>query len=196
MPGNCVSPRPRFFGCARRELLPEGELACVFIRVSRNIAKVQNEIRALQAQNQNIGEFSERTDRLAEKLGLPLRELGDRIGVSTAMLFAYRSGKNPISVKAWKKLEQAELESGIGAPPSTPLADRRDGGQISESQLESEIRQLLDEAIGAARGDVARMGWIREQILQHLEIPEHWDIHERVLKEVLEEERQRAKSAS
>ena len=195
MPGNCVSPRAGRARFARRELLTFGELACVFIRVARNITNRQNKIRALQAQNQNIGEFSERTDRLAEKLSLPLRELGDRIGVSTAMLFAYRSGKNPISVKAWRKLEQAEREVGILAPSQGP--QERDSAHDSPAnQIEAEVREMIEDIIAAARGDVARLGWIREQLLQHVEIPDHWDIHERVLKQVLAEERRGSKTGS
>ena len=55
---------------------------------------------------------------------------------------------------------------------------------------------MIEDIIAAARGDVARLGWIREQLLQHVEIPDHWDIHERVLKQVLAEERRGSKTGS
>lgn len=68
----------------------------------------------MQEENQNFSEYFERTRALAEKLGIPVVELPDHIGVSKAMLFAYRKGKYPISWKAWRKLEAAELAAGIG----------------------------------------------------------------------------------
>lgn len=51
---------------------------------------------------------------MADRLGIPVVELPEIIGVSKAMLFAYRKGKYPISWKAWRKLEAAEKEAGIG----------------------------------------------------------------------------------
>ena len=44
------------------------------------------------------------------------------------MLFGYRSGKYPISSKAWRKLEAAEREAGLGtreahAAPTPTLRD-------------------------------------------------------------------------
>lgn len=62
----------------------------------------------MQHQNKSSSIFLERTDALAAALNVSIRELAERIGISQAMLFAYRSGKNPISEKAWRKLEEAE----------------------------------------------------------------------------------------
>lgn len=62
----------------------------------------------MQQKNQSSNVFSERTDALAATLHVSIRELAERIGISQAMLFAYRGGKYPISEKAWKKLEAAE----------------------------------------------------------------------------------------
>lgn len=62
----------------------------------------------MQQKNQSSDVFSERTDALAATLHVSIRELAERIGISQAMLFAYRGGKYPISEKAWKKLEAAE----------------------------------------------------------------------------------------
>jgi hypothetical protein len=44
-------------------------------------------------------------------MGISLRSLAPRLGLSLASLFGYRSGKIPISAKAWSKLEQAEAEA-------------------------------------------------------------------------------------
>lgn len=67
----------------------------------------------MSTKKEQFSEFSERTDRLAERLGVSLRELSAEIKISQAMLFAYRTGKRPISVKAWAKLEAAERKAGI-----------------------------------------------------------------------------------
>lgn len=65
----------------------------------------------MQDKSEHFSEFSERTDKLSERCGLSLRQLADFIGISQAMLFAHRNGKNKISRKTWAKLEQAELDS-------------------------------------------------------------------------------------
>lgn len=67
----------------------------------------------MQQKSESFSEFSERTEKLAAKLTLKLGELPERIGVSPAMFFAYRTGKNKISDKAWRKLEGAEREAGL-----------------------------------------------------------------------------------
>ena len=46
-------------------------------------------------------------------LGVHLKELPTRLGFSERMLFGYRSGKYPITSKAWRKLEQAERAAGL-----------------------------------------------------------------------------------
>lgn len=83
-------------------------------------AESERQIRAVQHQNQSIANFSERTDALASALKISLRDLAERIGISQAMLFAYRTGKQPISLKAWRKLEAAE--SGLLNPQATAPA--------------------------------------------------------------------------
>jgi hypothetical protein len=67
----------------------------------------------LQAENQNFSEFFSRTEQLASKLGVRAVDLPEIMGLSKAMLFAYRKGKYPISWRAWRKLEQAEKAAGI-----------------------------------------------------------------------------------
>jgi len=62
----------------------------------------------MQQQNQSSVIFSQRTDALSTALKISLRDLAPKIGISQAMLFAYRNNKYPISEKAWRKLEAAE----------------------------------------------------------------------------------------
>lgn len=75
----------------------------------------------MQAENQNFSEFFNRTENLAEKLGVRAIDLPAIMDVSKAMLFAYRKGKYPISWRAWRKLEAAERAAGL-APAETPAA--------------------------------------------------------------------------
>ena len=63
----------------------------------------------MQQKNRSSSHFSQRTENLASALGVLLKDLPVKIGISERMFYAYRSGGNPISDKAWRKLEQAEV---------------------------------------------------------------------------------------
>lgn len=65
----------------------------------------------MQDENKTIQDFVRRTDDLAYKTGLNLSELPKIIGISKAMLFAYRSGKQAISAKVWRKLYEAQVKA-------------------------------------------------------------------------------------
>lgn len=70
----------------------------------------------MQELNATSRDFLRRTDTLAVKLGVDVGDLPGRIGISRASLFRYRSGKSPISAKAWIKLAFAETDAGIETP--------------------------------------------------------------------------------
>jgi len=57
--------------------------------------------------------FSQRTDRLAEILGCNLNDLPGKIGISQRSLYGYRSGKYPVTAKALRKLNAAEVAAKI-----------------------------------------------------------------------------------
>jgi len=67
----------------------------------------------VQQKNTSNSDFLERTDKLSNEYGCSLRELAPKIGVSEATLFGARSGKIPISLKTWSKLEHAEESLGL-----------------------------------------------------------------------------------
>jgi transcriptional regulator with XRE-family HTH domain len=127
----------------------------------------------LQAKNQTNLEFSDRTDRLADQLGISLRQLAERIGISPAMLFAYRSGKYPISRKAWKKLDQTEsnlepprsLER-ISEPPSYASTAAPSAANALRAEIERAYHELLDHC----DGDLRRLSWL----LGRLMAPTDW----------------------
>ena len=118
---------------------------------------------------------------LAERLRVPLRELGPRIGLSTSILFAYRNGSQPISEKAWSKLERAEgaergdaqdYEQALNEPQTPYVTHARPRVIINpayampppeptRAQIEARIKAFLDAAekvpggLGFAWGQVA-----------------------------------------
>ena len=102
--------------------------------------------RIMQANNQTFSDFLRRTDLLAEKLQLRLIDLPEKIGISKAMLFAYRKGTNPISGKAWIRLEQAERAAGLSPPVNERLYTAptpEEKSRILESASYNEIFQML-----------------------------------------------------
>lgn len=58
-------------------------------------------------------EFLHRTDALAAKLGVQIVELPAVLGFSRASLFNYRSGRTEPTLKALRKLEEAERAAGL-----------------------------------------------------------------------------------
>ena len=105
----------------------------------------------MQEENQNFSEYFERTRVLADRLGIPVVDLPPHVGISKAMLFAYRKGKYPISWKAWRKLEAAERAAGIGVEPEVaapdPPPDNSVPGESGWVPLAS-IKQLQQEMRG------------------------------------------------
>lgn len=64
--------------------------------------------------------FLKRSDELAYKLRLPLRELAPILGLSAGSFFGYRTGRVSLSAKAWGKLEAAERAACKDDPPAEP----------------------------------------------------------------------------
>jgi hypothetical protein len=84
----------------------------------------------VQEKSDKFSEYSERTEALARILGKNVSDLPAKIGVSNSMFYAYRTGKYPISAKAWKKLEAAERSAGIGALKSE---NAKSSGNLKDS---------------------------------------------------------------
>lgn len=87
-------------------------------------------------------------------MGLTMRELGPRIGISPAMLFGCRKGQYVPSQKTLLKLEAAEREAGIVGEPAlgAAVAGRGEMGGDYFSGLSPESRKIA-EAITAALGE-------------------------------------------
>lgn len=90
----------------------------------------------MQEINRTLSNFLARTELLAEKTTGNISDLPPLLGMSKSMFFGYRSGKNPLSIKAWRKLEAAETIAGIHHPSSRRLRDEH-SPQIAESDKSS-----------------------------------------------------------
>ena len=121
----------------------------------------------MQAQNQIALIFSKRTDRLAEKLDIPLRELGAKIGISNAMLFGYRTGRCEISNKAMQKLIDAEAKAGISDEAIGAVAPGMNQSEQNKSPIKPESEwDLLVSVPTQMRALLSVMG----QMSAHIEL--------------------------
>lgn len=136
----------------------------------------------------------------ANNFGVRLRELiagkGENIvdfarnyGLSEAQLHNWLKREAPPLPKHWDKLAQYFRRSrdyiAFGAkekiePMPPPPASLLHSVVVEEAQgaeaeiVADEIRTDLERAIAAAGGDVARLHWLREQVLQHVTPPARW----------------------
>lgn len=84
---------------------------------------------------QQKSEFAQRTDALAEHLGIRVIDLPSRLKMSEDMLMGYRTGRYEISKKAWGKLEVAEVEAGVGAVVKVEEEQAAYGDAAKETEL-------------------------------------------------------------
>jgi hypothetical protein len=62
----------------------------------------------MQEKSETNDTFLSRTDAVAQRMGIILEELPEMMGISRASFFGYRSGKRPVTNKAWLKLASIE----------------------------------------------------------------------------------------
>jgi hypothetical protein len=98
-----------------------------------------------------------------------LADLPLKIGVSPSMMHAYRSGKYPISPKAWRKLEAAERAAGIGGsrlPEAIAFAERsgHPDNPPPFSGTEAEIRALVREELAASTRPAFTLAQLEERM--------------------------------
>ncbi len=104
----------------------------------------------MQTKSESFSEFSVRTEAISLKTGLKLSDLPDYIGVSDSMFFAYRSGKQPISAKAWRKLAAAEVEAGLVEPTGSDSDEARNSREdLKTSPLDAVESQPGNRSIPA-----------------------------------------------
>lgn len=87
---------------------------------------------------------------LAEEIGCTLKDLAHYIGISPAMLFAARSGKQPVSLKTWSKLECAEKKAGLKTvyPQGKALSDAVQESPSEQFGVKVATEMYLSNALG------------------------------------------------
>jgi hypothetical protein len=98
----------------------------------------------MQEKKDTFLDFSDRTDFLAEFLKLNLGDLPDLLGISRASFFSYRTGKRPLSKKAWVKLDALERKHGASrASPQT--ADLQSANAIVSKSPENQPDETVSQ---------------------------------------------------
>lgn len=127
----------------------------------------------MQQKNQSASEFSERTDKLSSQIGLSLRDLSGFVGVSQAMMFAYRAGSVPVSEKAWDKLKVAESKATYGpkelaSEQAKEIGVRLQGGPnlVAKEATDEELVEAVDEWWGQFK-KTDRL-WMKKATMENL----------------------------
>lgn len=104
----------------------------------------------MQPEKYTFLDYARRTDALAAFYSINLEGMPEKLGISRASFFAYRKGKNPISSKAWMKLEQVERMAGVSPPLQDQIIEAQKKGKDEAERVASsgslvEIFSLLPE---------------------------------------------------
>lgn len=117
-------------------------------------------------------------------------EFSREYGISEAQLHNWLKQEAPPLAKHWQKLadffgvsretiafgDSEKLEpTGCVEEPQAPYLPSGAGG-LSDPALAitEEIQAKVCAVVTAANGDPSRLGWINEQLAQHLRPPAHW----------------------
>jgi hypothetical protein len=141
----------------------------------------------MQAKNETFLNFLRRTDNLAVSKGLNVGDLIPILGLSRATLFSYRTGKRPISSKAWRKLEAAEKAAGINQPMSS------DWNQPLPPEVQAELKEAFAPVTKAKAEFADVMEPLREMRADMQRMQQHIDNLTGMVEQLLE---QRATSSS
>lgn len=134
--------------------------------------------------------FGARLERLIAQRGLTKVDFAREYGISEAQLHNWLKQEDPPLAKHWPKLadffgvsrehiafgdsEKLEPSDRVEEPQSPYLPSGAGGLSDSALAITEKIQQRLFEVVSAADGDPSRLGWINEQLAQHLRPPAHW----------------------
>lgn len=120
--------------------------------------------------------ISERLKLLRQKLNLTQEGLARKLMISREYLSRMENGHEP-SARLEKAITDAELIA-HSENNDHPTSDEK---SHSDNEVDTQIQQaraLFEQLLAAANGSPQRLGWIIEQIHQHLRPPAHWKIAE------------------
>ena len=161
-------------------------------------------LKSVQAENKDKKEklhaFSHRLGVLAGRARLKQVDIARTLGVSSQRVGQWFQGRNfpggdvehalaeMLGVNRSWLLEGIETTE-LGGPAHEQSAHY---GTVPIIQLRKEIRDSIERLLEIAGDDLARLGWIVEQLRSHLRVPDRWEastIHAEVIAEVLAEEK-------
>lgn len=136
--------------------------------------------------------FKDRLKRLRQQSGLSQEKFAKKLFIGRVTYNGLETGREEPSdwiVHQVNMLEQVGVEALNTLADATPLPML--AGDAPD-QIRAESRRLLDDTLALAGDDVGKLGWVREQLIRHLSAPEHWGLHEKILGQVLAEEKKAA----
>jgi SOS-response transcriptional repressor LexA len=121
----------------------------------------------------------ERTDSLAARMGVSLRQLAGKIGISNALLFACRKGKTPLTNKTWSKLEHLEKQQSKkeSAPDNPNLRITQSSGSPKKLGVRETTHSTWEESPIGRRLErmVPVIGWAHAgEAGSYEELPKSW----------------------
>jgi len=146
--------------------------------------------------------------RVRDDLNFDQEEMGAELGVTREWISKLENRREDFSeliILKLKALQHGGSSMAVGEPSSL-----FGGPAPNEEALVDELDKSFQEIISSAKGDLGRLGWIREQLAAHLAIPGHWKekksrdripstlspAHSDAMRRVLSQERRQAKPAS
>jgi hypothetical protein len=120
-----------------------------------------------QKSHQTAKIFTERTDRLAKALDVPVRDRGPWLGISGTTLFLCRQKGAAISKKTWRKLEQAEEKARRPEPPFGLIKDPPEDppGSVAAEPTRAEILAFVASVLERAGRRPGGLGWCYNELL-------------------------------
>jgi hypothetical protein len=117
--------------------------------------------------------FIKRTDAAAVKIGCNVEDLCDKLDLSRSSLFSYRTGKRPISSKAWAKLEK--LESEIRKDDCMRVSEKPEiyitkPSKKTDSATKEDIQDYINLIIKHAEKDPDGLSYLFKTLKKHIDI--------------------------
>lgn len=125
---------------------------------------------------------AERLLELRRQLGLDQEGLAAQLMVSRSYLSQLENGREP-SLKLLELIRRLESEcehrtvhsvNAVEEPQAPYLPSGAGGFSDAALAITEKIQARLFEVVSAANGDPVKLGWIHEQLAQHLRPPAHW----------------------
>lgn len=151
------------------------------------------------AKKEKLAAFAHRLGVLAGRARLKQVDIARSLGVGSQRVGQWFQGRNfpggdiELALADLLGVSRSWLIEGIETTdiPGVLREDASPYGTAPIVKIRREIRESIEALLDIAGDDVARLGWIVEQLRGHLRAPGHWEsstIHAEVIEQVLAEE--------